>query len=144
MDEQIHSRFLSSIWINKNVKIKVSESSAPRIITDDVDLETMFWGNPLLKDTLKDWVSIAHKCCVSCIYVLYVYIYAIYMLYIYTYIYILYICVCVCVYVCVLFAIYNCCYICLTKQSQTFMKGLLQFHLSFLTLWWLCGNYFMT
>ena len=107
------NKFIHGFWVSYGfIKIKVSESSSPCIITHDVDLEIMFPGNPLLKDISKDWVSIAHKCCVCYIYVLYM-----------------------CIFVYRVGYIYKYCYIYLTKQSQKFMTGLLQIHLSILVLW---------
>ena len=44
------NKFIHGFWVSYGlVKIKVSESSTPCIITKDVDLETMFPGNPSLK-----------------------------------------------------------------------------------------------
>lgn len=43
--------YICGFWVSYElIKIKVSESSTPCIITHDVDLESMFSGNPLLKD----------------------------------------------------------------------------------------------
>ena len=43
--------YIRGFWVSYElIKIKVSESSTPCIITHDVDLESMFSGNPLLKD----------------------------------------------------------------------------------------------
>ena len=65
------NKFIHGFWVSYGlIKIKVSESTSSCIITHDVDLEIMFPGNLLLKDISKDWVSIAHKCCVCYIYVL--------------------------------------------------------------------------
>ena len=56
------SKFIYDFWISYGlVKIKVPESSTPCIITHKVDLETMFSGNPLLKNISKEWVGIAHN-----------------------------------------------------------------------------------
>ena len=56
------SKFIYDFWISNGlVKIKVPESSTPCIITRNVDLETMFSGNPLLKNISKECVGIAHN-----------------------------------------------------------------------------------
>ena len=49
------NKFIHGFWVSCGiVKMKVSESSTPCIITHNVDLETMFLGSPLLKDISKD------------------------------------------------------------------------------------------
>ena len=77
------NKFIHGFWVSYGlIKIKLSERSNPCIITHDVDLETVFPGNPLLKDISKDWVSISHKYCVCYIYVLYMCICACHVCYI--------------------------------------------------------------
>ena len=49
------NKFIHGFWISHGlIKIKESEASTPCIITHYVDLETIFPGNPLLKDISKD------------------------------------------------------------------------------------------
>ena len=49
------NKFIHGFWVSYGlIKIKLSERSNPCIITHDVDLETVFPGNPLLKDISKD------------------------------------------------------------------------------------------
>ena len=53
----MHSQFLGIRWINKNQGVREFNS-----MYYDVDLETMFPGNPLLKGISKGSVGITHKC----------------------------------------------------------------------------------
>ena len=49
------NKFIHGFWVSYGlIKIKVSESTSPCIITHDVDLEIMFPKNLLLKDISKD------------------------------------------------------------------------------------------
>ena len=49
------NKLIHSFWVSYGlIKIKVSESSTPCIFTNDVDLEAMLPGNPLMKDISKD------------------------------------------------------------------------------------------
>ena len=71
------NKFIHGFWVSYGlIKIKVSESSTPCIITHDMDLKTMFPGNPLMKDISKDWVSIVY------ISVVLLYIYVLYNIYV--------------------------------------------------------------
>ena len=67
------NKLIHGFWVSYGlIKIKVSKSSTPCIITHNVDLEAMFLGNPLLKDISKDLVGIAHKCCVCLQFTIYI------------------------------------------------------------------------
>ena len=49
------NKFIHGFWVSYGlIKLKVSESSTPCIITQDMDLEKMFPGNSLLKDISND------------------------------------------------------------------------------------------
>ena len=46
-----HDKYIHRFWVSYGlIKIKVSESLPPVTITNDVDLENRFAGNPLLKN----------------------------------------------------------------------------------------------
>ena len=46
-----YNKFIHGFWFSYGlIKVKVSESSPPVLISYDVDLENKFAGNPLLKD----------------------------------------------------------------------------------------------
>lgn len=45
------NKYIQGFWVlYRSIKVKVSESSTPCVITHDVDLESMFPEDPLLKD----------------------------------------------------------------------------------------------
>ena len=67
------NKLIHGFWVSYGlIKIKVSDSSTPCIITHNVDLEAMFLGNPLLKHISKDLVFITHKCCVYLQFTIYI------------------------------------------------------------------------
>ena len=50
-----HGKHIHGFWVSYGLtKIKVSESLPTVTITNDVDLENMFAGNPLLKNNSED------------------------------------------------------------------------------------------